>query len=118
MIAVRKMYPELNTIYISLHGFADLNETIEEVDIFEASLPALPIHDMSLIIDCDNMAPFKLDILPVLEHCYDLYNGFKHAILINPKKSIVKAQIQRVASSCFKGHFVDTEEEAWAIVKS
>lgn len=118
MIAETKMYPEFNTIYISLHGFAELDKTIQEVDIFEASLPTLPIHEMSLIIDCDDMSPFKQDILPVLERCYALYNGFKHAVLINPKKVVAKSQLQRVATNGFKGHFVDTVEEAWAIVKA
>lgn len=54
-----------------------------------------------------------------LERCYVLYNGFKHAVLVNPKKVVAKSQLQRVAPSAgFKGHFVDTVEEAWAIVKS
>lgn len=119
MIAETKMYPEFNTIFISLHGFADLAETVKETDIFEASMPSLPLQDMSLIIDCNDMAPFKPEILPVLERCYVMYNQFKHAVLVNPKKVVAKAQLQRVAPSAgFKGHFVDTVEEAWAIVKS
>ncbi|WP_151733888.1 hypothetical protein [Paenibacillus tengchongensis] len=118
MIAETKMYPEHNTIFISLHGFADLAETIKEVDIFEASLPTLPIKDMSLIIDCTDMAAFKPDILPVLERCYVMYNGFKHCVLVNPVKVVAKSQLQRVGPKAeFQGHFVDTVDEAWAIVK-
>lgn len=118
MIAETKMYPESSTIFISLHGFADLAETIKEVDIFEASMPTLPLKDMSLIIDCSDMAPFKADILPVLERCYVMYNEFKHCVLVNPQKVVAKSQLQRVAPNAgFSGHFVDTVEEAWAIVK-
>lgn len=119
MIAETKMFSELNTIFISLHGFADLQETIAEVDKFEASMPSLPLKEMSLIIDCNDMSPFKPDILPVLERCYVMYNEFKHAVLVNPKKSVAKSQLQRVAPSAnFRGHFVDTVEEAWAIIKA
>lgn len=118
MIAETTMHPESNTIFISLHGFADVNETIREVDIFEASMPSLPLHEMSLIIDCNDMAPFKPEILPVLERCYKLYNKFKHAVLVNPTKVVAKSQLQRVAGQAgFEGHFVNTAEEAWAIVK-
>lgn len=119
MIAETTMHPELNTIFISLHGFADLEKTVQEVDNFEANLPTLPIHEMSLIIDCSDMAPFRQEILPILERCYVLYNGFKHAVLVNPTKMVAKAQLQRVAAPAgFKGRFVDTVDEAWAIVKS
>lgn len=117
MIAETTMHPELNTIFISLHGFADLEETIKEVDIFEAQMPHLPLKEMSLIIDCTDMAPFKPEILPVLERCYVMYNSFKHAVLVNPVKVVAKSQLQRVAPKAgFTGHFVDTVDEAWAIV--
>lgn len=119
VIAETKMYPEFNTIFISLHGFAEAAETEKEVNIFEASLPTLPIQEMSLIIDCNDMAIFKPDILPLLERCYKMYNGFKNAILVNPTKMVAKGQLQRVATAAgFTGHFVDSAEEAWEIVKS
>ncbi|MDF9839008.1 MULTISPECIES: hypothetical protein [unclassified Paenibacillus] len=118
MIAETTMHPETNTIFISLHGFADLEETVKEVDIFEAQMPHLPLKEMSLIIDCTDMAPFKPEILPVLERCYVMYNSFKHAVLVNPVKVVAKSQLQRVAPKAgFTGHFVDTVDEAWAIVK-
>lgn len=119
MIAETTMYPESNTIFISLHGFADVETTAMEVDKFEASLPTLPIHEMSLLIDCNDLAPFKPEILPILERCYVLYNGFKHTVVVNPSKFVAKSQIQRVASNAgFKGHFVDSTDAAWAIIKS
>ncbi|NMO95564.1 hypothetical protein [Paenibacillus lemnae] len=119
MIAETTMHPESNTIFISLHGFAELETTVQAVDDFEALMPTMPIHEMSLIIDCSDMAPFKQEILPVLERCYVMYNAFKHAVLVNPGKMVAKAQLQRVAKPAgFTGHFVDTVEEAWAIVKS
>lgn len=118
MNAETKMYPEFNTIFISLHGFADYEDTVKEVDIFEANMPNLPLKDMSLIIDCTDMAPFKPEILPVLERSYVLYNSFKHCVLVNPEKMVARSQLQRVAPKAeFKGKFVDTVEEAWAIVK-
>ena len=119
MIAESKMYPESNTLFVNLHGFADVEETAAQVDRLEVMLGTLPVRDMSLIIDCNDMAPFKQDILPMLERCYGMYNGFKHAVLVNPKKMVAKSQLQRVASTAgFTGHFVDTVEEAWVIAKS
>lgn len=119
MIAETTMHPESNTIFISLHGFAEVEITEVAVDEFEKSLPTMPVHQMSLIIDCNDLAPFRQEILPILEHCYVLYNQFKHAVLVNPTKMIARSQLQRVATSAgFKGHFVDSVEEAWAIAKS
>lgn len=117
MQAETAMYPEKATIFITLKGFAAAAETEKEVDIFEASMSTFPVDQTSLIIDCTNMATFSPDILPILERSYKLYNNFKHAVLVNPEKAVTKSQLQRVARNAdFQGHFVDTTEQAWAIV--
>ncbi|MCM3784824.1 hypothetical protein M3231_17800 [Neobacillus mesonae] len=105
-------------IWVDLQGFFDVQKTQDEVDIFEASMDQLPLKDLTLVIDSTDLAVFKREIIPILEHCYALYSRFKRCIMVDPASPTAKLQLHKAAKNVegFTGEFVSTTAEAKALL--
>lgn len=112
--------PATKVYRINLEGFAEPNETAQAVDGLAQKLKAMNVAEWSIVIDCRKLSTFKPEILPILERCYkEIYEQFKHAVLINPENAVGRMQLQRVARQCaFTGKFVATEQEMMNIVSA
>lgn len=68
---------------------------------YEKQVNSIKPSDFQLNVDCTTMKVISQDMVPALQHSFELYkqSGFKKIKFITNGKSIIKMQLNRIAKS-------------------
>ncbi len=68
---------------------------------YESKVGSVEASDYTLKVDCTNMNVITQEMVPLLEHSFQLYknSGFHKVVFVTEKKPTLKLQLLRVAKS-------------------